>query len=269
VNLFEERGSEKLRRALRIRAGLHGSAVVSAEPRPGEERVNPDDGQTYVWIPPGEFPMGCSPGDQEGFDHEKPAHKVRIARGFWLGQTPVTVGAYRHFAESTGVPMPVGGPQWKDSDQPMVAVTWEEAKRYCEVWAKGRLLTEAEWEYAARATTTGPRYGELVAIAWHADNSGDRIHPVKQKQPNAWGLFDMLGSVWEWVADWYEEGYYGTLPSMATDPQGPPSGTYRVLRGGSWDYSPRFVRASDRSRVVPGLRGHVFGFRCARELLSL
>jgi formylglycine-generating enzyme required for sulfatase activity len=151
VNLFEERGSEKLRRALRIRAGLHGSVIVSAEPRPGEERVNPDDGQTYVWIPPGEFQMGCSPGDKECFGNERPAHKVRISRGFWLGQTPVTVGAYRRFAESSGVPMPPEAmfgktklnPQWSDSEQPMVMVTWEEAKRYCEGWAKGRFPTEA------------------------------------------------------------------------------------------------------------------------------
>ena len=266
VNLFEERGSEKLPRALRMRAGLHGATVVAAEPRPGEERRNPDDGQTYVWILPGEFQMGCSPGDQECYENEKPAHKVRISRGFWLGQTPVMVGAYRRFAESTGIAMPAQpvfaernlNPKWKDSEQPMVMITWEEAKRYCEGWAKGRLPTEAEWEYAACVTTTEPRFGELDAIAWYAHNSDGRIHPVKQKQPNAWGLYDMLGNVWEWLADWYEEGYYGTLPSMATDPKGPPSGTQWVARGGAWGNNPRFLRVSyrgERTRLPQRLSG--------------
>jgi hypothetical protein len=114
-------------------------------------RTNPDDSQTYVWIPPGEFLMGCSPSDTECLDNEKPPHTVRITRGFWLGQTPVTVGAYRRFAEKNGVSMPPEpscNPRWSDSEQPIVRVTWNQARDYCE-WAKGRLPTEAEWEYAA------------------------------------------------------------------------------------------------------------------------
>ena len=248
--------------------------------------------------------MGCSRGDKECFDDEKPPHTVRIGRGFWLGQTAVTVGAYKRFAESTGVSMPAEpvlgkrklNPQWSDSEQPMVAVTWEEAKTYCEAWAGGRLPTEAEWEWAARAGSTYARYGGLDAIAWYADNSGNqpldstrawsedaasdwdkyskilekngnRIHRVKQKQPNPWGLYDMLGNVWEWVADWYEENYYRTLTSPALDPKGPASGTMRVLRGGSWGDIPRFVRASYRNRVGPEGRGNDLGFRCAREVI--
>ncbi|MCC6862681.1 MAG: formylglycine-generating enzyme family protein, partial [Bryobacterales bacterium] len=272
------------------------------QPRPS--KVNPDDGQPYVWIPPGEFRMGCSPGGSEGYADEEPAHTVRITRGFWLGQTPVTVGTYKRFAQSTGVPMPgepvIGkralNPQWRDSEQPMVGVTWQEAKAYCESWAKGRLPTEAEWEYAARAGTAQPRYGELDGIAWYADNSGsqrldsarawekeaarewqkyseilekngNRIHPVRQKQPSPWGLYDMLGNVWEWVEDWYGEDYYRTLPSPAVDPKGPPKGTQRVLRGGSWGSYPRIVRASYRNWGAPESRLDTFGFRCAREVI--
>jgi len=277
---------------------------VARTPKAREARTNPDDGQTYVWIPPGEFQMGCSPGDAEGYDDEKPPHTVRITRGFWLGQTPVTVGAYKRFTESRGISMP-GEPvlgrtklnrKWSDVDQPMVMVTWEEAKAYCETWAKGRLPTEAEWEYAARAGSTAARYGELDAIAWYANNSGNqpldserawaeeagcdtskyvgilekngnRIRPVKQKQPNQWGLYDMLGSVWEWVGDWYQEDYYRKLPSPSVDPNGPPPGRDRVLRGGSWYVLPRFVRASRRSWVEPGNRYSYIGFRCAREIM--
>jgi formylglycine-generating enzyme required for sulfatase activity len=300
-NLSWTRGEE-------ITAKVTKPAESKPEPKPallaGQVRTNPADGLSYVWIPPGEFQMGCSPGDDQCFDDEKPQHTVRITRGFWLGQTEVTVGAYKQFAERTGISMPgerVMGqrrlnPQWSDLEQPMVAVTWTEAKSYCESWAKGRLPTEAEWEYAARAGSTASRYGKLDEIAWYADNSGNerldsariwnedagrdldkylsllekngnRIPRVKQKQPNSWGLHDMLGNVWEWVADWYDENYYQTLSSPAIDPKGPSSGTRRVARGGSWNDFPRNVRASDRFRVVPVYGGFDVGFRCVREVI--
>ena len=295
--------------APRVRDRQHTIAITTAEPSAEqierkEIRTNPLDGQPYVWIPPGEFQMGCSPGDDECFSNEKPQRLVRITRGFWLGQTPVTVGAYKRFAESKGVSMPgepvLGkrqlNPRWSDLEQPMVMVTWEEARSYCESWARGRLPTEAEWEWAARAGGTAARYGDLDAIAWYADNSGNqpldstrawekdaasdwekylrilekngnRIQRVKQKQPNPWGLYDMLGNVWEWVGDWYEEDYYRKLPSPAVDPKSPSSGTMRVLRGGSWNYYPRDVRASDRDRNGPEYRNDGVGFRCVREVI--
>jgi len=121
------------------------------------------------------------------------------------------------------------------------------------------LPTEAEWEYAARAGTSGIRYGELDAIAWYIGNSGSRTRPVKQKQPNAWGLYDMMGNVWEWCGDWY-----GDYPNGAvTDPVGPTSGSYRVCRGGSWFYSARGVRSAKRVRNEPAFRMNFLGFRPA------
>jgi formylglycine-generating enzyme required for sulfatase activity len=263
----------------------------------GEVRVNPSDGLKYVWIPPGTFVMGCSPGDNECYDFEKPQHQVTITKGFWLGQTEVTVGAYKRFAGATGRQMPpepdINGrplnPGWGDEAMP-IGVTWNDAQAYCS-WAGGRLPTEAEWEYAARAGSTTARYGDLDEIAWYAENSGrerlDRariakedgadylkrlnengngMHEVGQKRANGLGLFDMLGNVWEWVNDWWDINYYQNSPSQ--DPPGPASGTLRVLRGGSWVGGPRDVRVSLRNRRNPGNGDFDLGFRCGVEVFA-
>ena len=166
----------------------------------GATRTNLIDGQAYVWIPPGAFEMGCSEGDEDCEDDEKPQHAVRITTGFWLGQTPVTVGAYRRFIEATKRKAP-DKPDFAQTDEhPVVNVTWNDAAAYCQ-WARGRLPSEAEWEYAARAGNVGARgerrrrYGELDEIAWYSDNSGGKTASVGQKRPNAWGLYDMIGNV--------------------------------------------------------------------------
>ena len=220
---------------------------------PGAKKVNPKDGLTYVWIPPGTFRMGCSPGDNECFDNEKPAHQVTITKGFWLGETPVTQQAWQRVTGQN--PSNFKGPSL-----PIETVNWDEAKAYC-VAIGGRLPTEAEWEYAARAGSTGARYGNLDEIAWYSGNSGSQTHEVRRKSPNAFGLFDMLGNVWQWTEGWY--GDY--QPSAHSDPSGAASGQYRALRGGSWYNDPRLARVSYRGRYAPGDRLNVIGLRCVGE----
>jgi formylglycine-generating enzyme required for sulfatase activity len=235
-------------------------------PPPGTVRENPKDGLKYVWIPPGTFMMGCSAGDSECFDQEKPAHQVTITKGFWIGQTPVTVGAYKRFAEATGRQMPPApnfNNGWTNEDMPIVNVSWNDAQAYCG-WMGGRLPTEAEWEYAARGGSTEARYGSIDEVAWYSNNSGGQTHDVAQKRRNGFGLFDMLGNVWQWVNDWYDEKYYQNSPPQ--DPPGPTGGQLRVLRGGSWGTTPGGVRVAGRFRDNPVGRYDVVGLRCGREV---
>jgi formylglycine-generating enzyme required for sulfatase activity len=233
--------------------------LVGCGPRQGDIWANPKDGLRYVYIPSGTFRMGCSPGDTDCRDEEKPAHTVRISKGFWMGQTPVTVAAYRKYASVTGESMPNLSKGWDDDAVPMTSVSWTDTRGYC-AWEGLRLPTEAEWEYASRAGVTGVRYGELDEIAWHSGNSVGHPSPVAQKRANAFMLYDMLGNVWQWTADWYKP-YEGD--SMETDPQGPPSGEDRVLRGGCWFVDSSYVRSSFRNRDRPSIRVFNVGFRCA------
>jgi formylglycine-generating enzyme required for sulfatase activity len=222
-------------------------------------KVNHRDGLSYVWIHPGKFQMGCSPGDNECYDSEKPTHSVTITKGFWMGQTPVTQAAYRHV---TGA-----NPSHVQYEQhPVVSVTWFDASDYCAAVGM-RLPTEAEWEYAARAGSRGSRYGDLDAIAWYDGNSNDQMHDVAQKQPNAWKLYDMLGEVEQWTADWY--GEYSQTP--VENPHGPNSGgdfgPVKVLRGGGAFGHSSFARASNRSLDLQVSESPSRGFRCAGESL--
>jgi len=259
-------------------------------PKAGEVKLNSKDGLKYAWIPPGTFTMGCSPGDSECLDPEKPSHQVSITKGFWFGQTPVTVGAYKRFVAAKGThkpPPPHFNSGWWDENMPVVNVSWNDSQTYCQ-WAGGRLPTEAEWEYAARGGSTDARYGAIDDVAWYADNSGlqrldsaeiwksdpasykkrlqdngNGTHDVAQKRANGFGLYDTLGNVWQWVNDWYDANYYQSSPS--SDPPGSSSGQSRVLRGGSWGSFPWDLRVSYRNDVGPAYRGSIVGFRCVGE----
>jgi formylglycine-generating enzyme required for sulfatase activity len=171
------------------------AALAALAQAPGTVKTNPKDGLNYVWIPPGTFMMGCSPGDNECSGDEKPAHQVTITRGFWIGQTPVTVGAYKRFVAASGRQMPDApgfNSGWVNDPMPIVNVDWNDATAFCG-WAGGRLPTEAEWEYAARAGSTEARYGPIDEVAWYSNNSGRKTHEVAQKRANGFGLFDITG----------------------------------------------------------------------------
>jgi formylglycine-generating enzyme required for sulfatase activity len=212
--------------------------------------------------------MGCSPGDDDCADDEKPPHRVTITVAFWLGQTEVMVGAYKRFAAATGRQMPrvpAFNGSWADESMPIVYVDWNDAHDFC-AWAGGRLPTEAEWEYAARAGSTDARYGLLDQVAWNGENSDGQTHPRAEKQGNGFGLYDTLGSVWEWVDGWYDPNYYQGSPPQ--DPSGPTRGEYRILRGGSWSSGPRDLRVSGRAGRNPAFKSDDLGFRCGGEVIK-
>jgi len=215
-------------------------------------KVNPQDGLTYVWIPPGTFEMGCSPDDTDCVDNESPVHSVTLTKGFWIGQTLVTQAAYKKVVGSNPS-------HFKGDQLPVETVSWDDAQAYCE-GAEMRLPSEAEWEYGARGGVAEAHYAPLVRIAWYNANSNGTTHEVAQKQANAYGLYDMLGNVWEWVTDWY--GAYDA--AGAVDPKGPKTGQYRMLRGGSWTNGPSIIRVSLRNGILPGFPGNnLVGFRCS------
>lgn len=210
----------------------------------------------FVRIPAGKFLMG-SGIVPDGV----PLHQVRISQDFELGKYEVTQ------SEWTAV---MGENPSSQSCQrcPVTNVSWNDVQDFIGILNQSaglaghyRLPTEAEWEYAARAGTTDERYASDVdAIAWHGGNGGSRSHPVGEKTPNAFGLHDTLGNVWEWIQDWY--GSYSE--ERVTDPVGPSEGSYRVIRGGSWRFGGIDCKAGYRLPSSPGHRFSRLGFRLAR-----
>lgn len=218
----------------------------------------------WVDIPPGTFQMGESSA----------AKTVTITRPFKLFSVPMTQALYQHLVGENPS-------HFKGDTRPVECVSWLDAVKCCNalsavlglpaayriqgvvvVWEGGthpgvRLPTDAEWEYACRASTAGKYAGDLDEMAWNSGNSGKQTHPVAQKKPNAWGLYDMQGNVWEWCWDWY-----GLLLPGGSDPVGPSSGTHRVFRGGSWINERSSGRATSRSYYAPDSRHNSIGFRC-------
>lgn len=214
-----------------------------------------------VLIPAGSFTMGSPRG--EGYDREHPQHGVYLD-AYYIDKYEVTFAQYDKFCEATGREKPddVG---WGRGNRPVIYVTWHDAIAYCE-WAGKRLPTEAEWEKAARAGSTGKYcFGDsestLGQYCWYSSNSGSRTHPVGTKKPNKWGIYDMHGNVWEWCSDWYDEDYYNNSPR--DNPGGPNSGNKRVLRGSTVGYAAKYCRSAYRLGCDPDLALFSPGFRCA------
>jgi formylglycine-generating enzyme required for sulfatase activity len=222
-----------------------------------------------VYISPGTFMMG-SPESEEDRDNDEDRHEVTLTQGYYLQTTEVTQGQWQavmgdnpSYFESCGADCPVEMVSWDDIQEFIKELNQRDSDY------QYRLPTEAEWEYAARAgSETRFGFGDsdetLKEYAWFKDNSGRETHPVSEKRPNKWGLYDMHGNVYEWCQD-----RYGDYPTgSVTDPQGPSSGAYRVLRGGSWYYGARNCRSAIRLRSSPDDRYDDDGFRLTASLVS-
>jgi len=254
---------------------------------PVEREVRLPGGEelTLMLIPPGEFLMGSTAEEQAKFLEEaKPAknqmaidqvrsegpqHRVRITRPFYLGKYEVSQVQWQAMMGSNPS-------KFKDNpSHPVVQVSWDDIQPFLTKLNEGALAeemkfalpTEAQWEYACRAGTTtfwhsGDSEAALQEHGWFKANSGGKTHPVGQLRPNAFGLYDMYGNVWEWCADWFAANYYAKAP--ADDPSGGPTGSDRVSRGGSWSYSARYhCRSAFRGRFPPVARRDSLGFRVA------
>lgn len=238
-------------------------AQPQGAPAPGE--VNTIQGIEFVWIPPGRFRMG-SPSREPARENDERPHVVTLRYGFWMSRYEITRGQW----EAVMGPDPSRPPQ--ELDEPVNGVSWQDCQDFLTKLNATqprafRLPTETEWEYACRATTTGPYSfdvdaSQLGEYAWFAENSGKKVHRVGQKAPSPWGLYDAHGNVWEWCLDWY-----GPYPDgHVVDPTGPAYGTYHVTRGGAWNSQPEECRSATRRFFMEGyfLDKSVLGFRIVR-----
>ncbi len=242
-------------------AAPYGLAPLGKNAEGHEEYQRASDGAVVVKIPAGEFLMGTRETERNPLEHQM------YVSEFLMDKTGVTWGQYKRFAAATGTPLPPE-PYWGiHDDHPVVFVTWEEARDYCE-WSGGRLPTEAEREKAARGTDERmyPWGNEPPdpERAVHRRSWGLKATDPVGSHPRGaspYGLLDMGGNVWEWCADWYDEAYYEVSPPR--DPTGPATGIAHVVRGGSWDSRPDVLSCSCRSFGHRGYREGDFGFRCA------
>jgi formylglycine-generating enzyme required for sulfatase activity len=237
------------------------------------------DGSGFARIPAGEFLMGS----KDGGDDEQPVHRVRISQSFEMGKFEVTQAQWEaamshrrdaHTRRGKEERAPgeaakdVNPSHFKGQRLPVENVSWEDVQLFLRALNardsshEYRLPTEAEWEYACRAGSAGDHAGSLDEMAWYQANSDSQTQPIGRQQPNAWGLYDMHGNVWEWVQDWYGPNYYKNSPAI--DPPGPESGAYRVYRGGSWHGAAGDCRSAFRGFDFPGHHYYSLGFRLVR-----
>jgi formylglycine-generating enzyme required for sulfatase activity len=209
-----------------------------------------------VYVPGGCFMMGSSADDNDHQEDEGPVHKVCVD-SFWMGQYEVTQGQWEKVMGENPSKFNKGG------NYPVETVSWSDAQGFIKklnsrAGKSYRLPTEAEWEYACRAGGSSKYCGgnDVDAVAWYEKNSGTTTHTVGGKKANSFGLYDMSGNVWEWCADWYGRSYY--VSSTQDNPQGPDSGSDRVIRGGTTIWSARAAYRNERSPVN---RNYYFGFR--------
>ncbi|GBC61324.1 hypothetical protein DENIS_2284 [Desulfonema ishimotonii] len=217
----------------------------------------------FVFIPPGTLMMGSPEDEPERFNNET-LHKVTLTKGFYMQTTTVTqeqwkavMGNNPSYFKGCGDKCPLENVSWDGAQAFIAKLNQDGSDEY-------RLPTEAEWEYACRAGTdtryyTGNAEDDLNRAGWYNANSGSKTHPAGEKEPNAFGLYDMHGNVWEWCQDWY-----GKYPADAVvDPIGPDDGSFRVRRGGSWFYAAGYCRSAYRYYDSPDYRGNRYGFRLA------
>jgi serine/threonine-protein kinase len=256
------------------------ASVVTSEPRAGETEYSGLDNMLVVYVPSGEFSMGSN----DGYSDEAPVHKVYL-NGFWMDQTEVTNNMYRKCVQSGECNRPSDSIYYSDNnfdDAPVVYVTWSDAKSYC-AWAGRRLPTEAEWEKSARSSdgriypwgdSFSCRYGnfddekqhDTDMVAGGPDCDGfTSLAPVGSFPSGAspYGILDMAGNAWEWVSDWYSNGYYRS--SSSSNPEGPSSGSMHVIRGGSFNMTEVVMRTTNRLKLEPFNSNYYVGFRCATE----
>lgn len=228
-----------------------------------QNAVTIPDKPEVVFVEGGTFTMG------DGSDSDNPAHTVTLS-SYSIGKYPVTVGQYKKFCDATGRSMPEKTPAWGWQDKhPMVYVTYNDAVAYCnwlgeEYGGDWRLPTEAEWEYAARGGNKKERYtysggNDLDRVGWYADNAGGQTNSVGRKSPNGLGIYDLSGNVYEWCRDWYDQDYYFNSPQ--SNPRGSTSGSFRIVRGGSWNNSAASCRVAIRTDFLPSASYKITGFR--------
>jgi formylglycine-generating enzyme required for sulfatase activity len=282
------RSGGKPRDTSRAEPSVPPEQAKAAEPKPPtpaapDKEITNSIGMKLVRIPAGTFLMGSPEDDTDALDNEKPRHAVKITQDFYLGKYEVTRGQFRRFVEEAGYKTTQeqvnGGNTWKENqfysqtdEHPVVWVDWNDARAFCNWLTKKedrqyRLPTEAEWEYSCRTGTkskwhNGDDPEKLADVARFGKHLADGTSPVGQYRPNRFGLYDMHGNVWEWCEDWYDERYYQNRPT--TDPAGPATGSFRVIRGGSYFRAPRYCRAAHRHWFAPYTSGGPLGFRVVR-----